>query len=87
MGNGGNQGSEAGDQELQLGREMGAGRKGEERGGGYSNERVEGVPDQVDTGNLIGDKLTREEHGGGCDDPGMLKGFEALWQGDIMKAR
>lgn len=73
-------------QELQAGREVGAGGVGEKGGGWDADDGVERVPDEIDAGDLVGDELAGEEEGCGGEDPGMAEGFESAGKGDPMVA-
>jgi len=87
VGEGGDGRSSNGDEELLLGRKVRAGGVGEQRGGGDADEGVEGVPDEVEAGDFVGQELAGEEEGADGDDPGVGEGAEFAGEDDPVQAR
>ena len=87
VGDGGEEAADSGGDELQAGREVGAGCVGEKRGGRDADDGVECVPDEVDAGDFVGDELPGEEDGAGGEDPRIAEGFESAGKGDPVITR
>lgn len=79
-------GSEGGGEDLHLGRELRTGVIRDESGDGNADEGVEGVPEEVEAGDLVGDELGQEHGGAGGEDPGMAERVETWGQRHPMGA-
>ena len=86
VGDGSNDCSEAGHQQLHLGGEMGACGVGEDRGDGDADEGMESVPDEIEARDLVCEELAGEEDGADRDDPGVLEGFKSGRKRDPVQA-
>ena len=62
--------------ELLARREAGCGLKGEERSNWDANEGVERVPDEVEGGNFVDEKINAEENESGGDDAPVRQQME-----------
>ncbi len=69
--------SEERGQELVLGGKLGGGLVGEKSGDGDADEGVEGVPDEVERGDFVGEEFDDEERGAGDDDRPALEQMES----------
>ena len=79
-------GAGGGGEQLHAGREVVGGLVGDEGGDGDANEGVEGVPDEIEGGDLVDDELGGEEQAGGDEDPGVREGVEARGESDPVEA-
>ncbi len=71
VGDEGDGGSEKCGQQLVLGRKLGRGAVGEESGDRDADESVQGIPDEIEGGDFVGEEFEDEERGtGGNDGPG-----------------
>src|SRR5207302_4235666 len=63
MGDEGDESSDECCEQLMLWRELAGGAVGQESGHGDSDEGVKGIPDQIESGDLVGEELDREQCG------------------------
>src|SRR5512133_4106771 len=64
---------------------VGAGGVGDHGGYGDPNERVEGIPYEIEVGNLVGEEFEDKQGCGDSDDPPLLKRMEVRGQVDSVK--
>jgi len=86
VGNQGYGGSEERGQELVLGGKLGGGLVGEESGDGDADESVQGVPDEVEGGDFVGEELDDEERGAGDDDRPSVEQLQSRRQREMAEA-
>ena len=79
-------GSESDAGEVPLGRELAAGGVGEKRSNRYPDERMDGVPEEIEIGNLVGEEFEDEKGRGDYDNAPVLEEQKAGWKRDGMES-
>src|SRR5512146_248878 len=72
--------------EVPFGRELVAGGVGEECGDRHTYESVNGVPEEIEIGNLVGEEFENEKRGGNGDYAPVLQQRQTAGKSDSMES-
>ena len=86
MGGEGYGGSEGGGQQLLRGGELAGGSVGEQCGGGNADEGVESAPDEVESGDFVGEEFDGEQECAGGDYGPGFQELQRRREGDVSEA-